>query len=252
MQGYRVQLGVFEGPLDLLLQLIERAELDITKIALAQVTDQYLAYLEQLKEGRLDDLTAFLVIAARLLQIKSEALLPHPPIREHGEEDPGEALTQQLLVYKRFKEVAEQLRGREESGQRTYLRLAQMLKGKPKLDMEDLVLIDLQQAMLDVLSAIPEEVDLNQVVAPPTVRVRDKIRLILDRLKSVQEINFRSLLQGAKSRMEIVVSFLAILELIKLKRVEARQADNFKDIKLVRGERWEIDPNYEEALEFEE
>ena len=84
--GYTIELPVYQGPLDLLLELIERAELDITRVALAQVTDQYLAYLQQFSEYHLEDLASFLVIASRLLQIKSEALLPRPPVREPGEE----------------------------------------------------------------------------------------------------------------------------------------------------------------------
>jgi segregation and condensation protein A len=95
---YTVRLPVYEGPLDLLLELIERAELDITKIALAQVTDQYLSHLRQITQRDLDDLASFLVVAARLLQIKSEALLPRPPEREPGEEDPGDALARQLIL----------------------------------------------------------------------------------------------------------------------------------------------------------
>src|SRR5512142_586785 len=94
--AYQVTTPVYEGPLDLLLQLIERAELDITRLALAQVTDQYLAYLRGMEDRLAEEVSAFLVIAARLLQIKSEALLPRPPVREAGEEDPGEALAQQL------------------------------------------------------------------------------------------------------------------------------------------------------------
>src|SRR5262245_11384612 len=97
-RAYRVATPVYEGPLDLLLQLIERAELDITKLALAQVTDQFLSYLAQLENRTANEVSAFLVIAARLVQIKSEALLPRPPQREVGEDDPGEALAQQLLV----------------------------------------------------------------------------------------------------------------------------------------------------------
>src|SRR5512144_516146 len=101
-RAYTVATPVYEGPLDLLLQLIERAELDITTLALAQVTDQYLAYLRAMEEHAAEEVSAFLVIAAKLLQIKSEALLPRPPVREVGEEDPGAALAQQLLMYKRF------------------------------------------------------------------------------------------------------------------------------------------------------
>jgi len=98
---YAVQLPVFEGPLDLLLELIERAELDITRVSLAQVTHQYLEYLRLVPAHDLADLAAFLVVAARLLQIKSEALLPRPPTREPGEEDPGDALARQHIAYKK-------------------------------------------------------------------------------------------------------------------------------------------------------
>ena len=120
-QSYTVQLPVFEGPLDLLLELIERAEFDITKISLARVTNQYLAYLKQIQEYQLEDLASFLVIAARLVQIKSEALLPRPPMREPGEEDPGDALARQLIAYKRYKQVAVLLSEREKAGLKTFL-----------------------------------------------------------------------------------------------------------------------------------
>jgi segregation and condensation protein A len=98
---YQVITPVYEGPLDLLLHLIERAELDITKLALAEVTDQFLEHLGQIQEQKAEEVSAFIVIASRLVQIKSEVLLPRPPIREPGEEDPGEALAQQLIAYKR-------------------------------------------------------------------------------------------------------------------------------------------------------
>src|SRR5688572_32818830 len=123
--GYTVNTPVYEGPLDLLLQLIERAELDITAIALATVTDQYLIYIRALQNNaRPDEISAFLVIAAKLVQIKSEALLPRPPVREVGEEDPGESLARQLRIYKRFKEISNSLEEREKLGLHTYLRLA--------------------------------------------------------------------------------------------------------------------------------
>src|SRR3990170_2755668 len=104
-RSYEVRLPVFEGPLDLLLHLIEREELDITKVALAQVTDQYLAYLAMLKEVEVQVLTDFLVVAAKLLLIKSQALLPKPPpsVLDEEEEDIGDELARQLRVYKQFK-----------------------------------------------------------------------------------------------------------------------------------------------------
>ena len=98
LRSYKVQTSVYEGPLDLLLSLIERAELDITAVSLASVTDQYLAHLQGLERMIPDEISAFLVIAAKLVQIKSEALLPRPPEREPGEEDPGESLVEQLKL----------------------------------------------------------------------------------------------------------------------------------------------------------
>jgi segregation and condensation protein A len=103
--NYTVRTPVYEGPLDLLLDLIERAELDITSVSLATVTDQYLASIKALEQLNADEISAFLVIAAKLLQIKSEALLPRPPSRAPGEEDIGRALVDQLKLYKRYKEI---------------------------------------------------------------------------------------------------------------------------------------------------
>ncbi len=120
---YSVNLPVFEGPLDLLLRLIEQEQLDITTVALAQVTDQFLEHLERIPEKPAAELAGFLVVAAKLLQIKSEALLPRPPEREPGEEDPAEALARQLLLYRQFKEAASELAEREKAGMRTFLRL---------------------------------------------------------------------------------------------------------------------------------
>jgi segregation and condensation protein A len=114
VRDYRIDLPAFSGPLDLLLHLIERQELDITAISLVQVTEQYLAQIEQLKENRIDELIDFLVIAARLVLIKSRALLPQTPVIIEGEEeeDPAEALVRQLRQYKRFKQAAAWLAAR--------------------------------------------------------------------------------------------------------------------------------------------
>ena len=103
--SYQVATEVFQGPLDLLLQLIERAELDISKLALSEVTDQFLDHMKQLTDRRVERVSEFLLVATRLMQIKSEALLPRPVVRLPDEEDPGEALVQQLIIYKRYKEI---------------------------------------------------------------------------------------------------------------------------------------------------
>ena len=122
-ETYRIRTEVYEGPLDLLLDLIEKAQLDITRLALAQVTDQYLEYLKNLEEHSAADVSAFLVMAARLLQIKSAALLPRPTITAafgEDEEDAGEELARQLILYRRFKQIAHFLDERQQQNLRTF------------------------------------------------------------------------------------------------------------------------------------
>ncbi len=248
---YSVQLPVFEGPLDLLLELIERAELDITKVALAQVTDQYLAYLRQMPERSLADLASFLLVAARLLQIKSEALLPRPPQREPGEEDPGEALARQLIAYKKYKQISHLLAERERAGLRCYLRLAPPPTPPATLDLSGVTVEDLRQALLEALSPAPRGEPLSQVVAVPQVRIRDQIRLIVAAIRARGKTSFRRLLRKVRSRLEVVVTFLAVLELVKQRRVVASQERLFGDIDLTPAEAWQEGQDVEFELEFE-
>jgi segregation and condensation protein A len=255
---YQVSTPVYEGPLDLLLQLIERAELDITRLALAQVTDQYLAHLRALQTAQdpgsrlaAEEVSAFLVIAARLVQIKSEALLPRPPVRPPGEEDPGEALASQLIVYKRYRKVAEQLAGREEAGLRTYLRLAPAPKFTPgPLDLSEVGLLDLVAAARALFKPADSRPALNTVVAPPRVTIREKIHLIAQRLRTHSQISFDTLLFGRSSRLDVVVTFLAMLELIKRHLVSARQENLFGEIEIEAQEGWNESDDFE--LEFGE
>ena len=251
MTSYTVRLPVFEGPLDLLLELIERAELDITKVALAQVTDQYLSYLRQLETKDPSDLASFLVVAARLLQIKSEALLPRPPEREPGEEDPGDALARQLLLYKRFKGAAQALAARSEAGWRTYLRRSPPPRADPHLDMGNVRLEDLRQALLQALAVMAVEVGLSESVTAGKVNIRQKIRLIFDALRRQGSMTFRALIRRADSRLEIVVSFLAVLELIKQRQVQAEQDELFGDIAILPGSNYRPDQEAERLLELE-
>jgi segregation and condensation protein A len=251
-ETYVIHLPVYEGPLDLLLELIEQTELDITKVALAQVTDQYLSYLRRLQEHHLEDLTSFLVIAARLIQIKSEALLPRPPQREPGEEDPGDALARQLIEYKRYKEVATILAQRMSDGYRSFIRIIAPPAVEPKLDMMEVTLDDLRIAFVDVLSSFEETPAVNNVIVPHHVRVRDKIRRIIDNLTNASFTTFHTILEGAQSRLEIVVSFIAILELIKQHRVSVQQESLFGEITLTRGENWSDDQEVDFELEFDE
>ncbi|HMK09332.1 MAG TPA: segregation/condensation protein A [Anaerolineales bacterium] len=252
MTTYTVRLPVYEGPLDLLLELIERAELDITKIALAQVTDQYLAHLRQIAERDLGDLASFLVVAARLLQIKSEALLPRPPQREPGEEDPGDALARQLILYRQFKQAAAVIGQRAEAGLHSYPRLAPPPHGEPHLDLGTLGLADLRRTLLQVLASARSEPDLAGSVTAPRVNIRHKITLIFDALRRQGRMSFGDLLRRARSRLEIVVSFLAVLELIKQRQVLASQESPFAEIEIVPGSDWRPDQETELELEFDE
>ncbi len=248
--GYTVNTPVYEGPLDLLLQLIERAELDITAIALATVTDQYLIYIRALQNNaRPDEISAFLVIAAKLIQIKSEALLPRPPVREVGEEDPGESLARQLRIYKRFKEISNSLEEREKLGLHTYLRLAPPPKVEGRLDLSDITLADLLEAAESILGNEKEKQALGSVISAPKVTIREKIAYIADTLGRNKNSNFKLLVGSAKSRLEIVVTFLALLELVKRYRVAAHQDALFGSIEIERATEWDQDEEFE--LEFE-
>lgn len=253
-EGYQVATEVYAGPLDLLLELIERAELDITTLALAQVTDQYLAYLRALQERDAAEVSAFLVIAARLVQIKSAALLPRPPIdhADTAEEDPGEALARMLILYKRFKELAGYLLQRESAGLQTHLRLAPPPKTAShiKLDLSGITLDDFTDAARGVFFNKGTLASLDTVVSMPRVTIREKIRSIINRLRDVQSTTFRTILGQNTPRVEIIVTFLAMLELIKRHMVAVEQSSLFGDIEL--APLTEMNEAEDLALEFED
>jgi len=247
---YKVTTPVYEGPLDLLLQLIERAELDITSLALAQVTDQYLEHLRLIEDRSADEVSAFLVVAARLVQIKSEALLPRPPKREPGEEDPGEALAMQLRWYKRFRQIADLLGERESSGLRTYLRLAPAPKLEGTLDLSGVTVVDLTAAAKTLIEQANHRMPLGALVTPPRVTIREKILLIAQNLTRSRVTTFRKLIGKHRSRLDIVVTFLALLELVKRQFVQVRQEKLFGEIALESTEDWNKEEEFE--LEFGE
>ncbi len=253
VEGYRVNTTLYEGPLDLLLQLIERAELDITRLALAQVTDQYLAYLRNLQETDANpaEVSGFLVIAARLVQIKSAALLPRPSIvlSDDEEEDPGEALAKQLLAYKRVKELGETLITRQEQGLHTYLRLTPpTIKVEGRLDLSDVTLADLIKAARQIFTSQPNLPALSQVVSAPRITIREKIRWMIGCLQTQAAVPFANFLKKRHDRLEVVVTFLAMLELIKRGVVIVNQIGLFGEIELNATGEW--DEKDDAQLEF--
>ncbi|MGB8981921.1 MAG: segregation/condensation protein A [Anaerolineales bacterium] len=247
--NYSVRIPVYEGPLDLLLNLIEHAELDITSVSLATVTDQYLTYIKDLERVNADELSAFLVIAAKLLQIKSEALLPRPPAHAASEEDLGHSLVDQLKLYKRFKEIGGWLNERQEANLRTFLRIAPPPKVEPKLDLSNLTLEKLIKAAEEAFAKESRKQPLGMIIAAPRVTIREKIDLIAKLMKEVEHSTFRALLDQGASRLEIVVTFLAMLELVKRYRIQAHQEGLFSDIEIDRMEEWKDDEEID--IEFE-
>lgn len=247
---YQVNVPVFMGPLDLLLQLIEQSELEITSVSLAMVTDQYLQYIHQMEDIAADEISGFLVISAKLIQIKSEALLPRPSIIAAEDDDPGLSLIQQLQVYKKFKEVSLWLQERETKGLRNYLRYAPLPKLDSRLDIGDLTVNDLMLAAEEVLQNIQDKQNLGTVIKAQKITIREKISLITGKLKKGEHISFRNLISQSDSRLEIVVTFLALLELIKRFHVKAIQDDIFSDIKVEPTGDFSEDTNY--VIEFGE
>lgn len=244
---YRVHVPAYEGPLDLLLDLIEKSELDITEISLAAVTDQYLSYIRSTDIRPRDDLSAFLVIAARLVQLKSEALLPRPPQSEPvGTTETS--LVDQVRLYKRIKEVGAWLSARQQAQLHTFLRVAPPPKVQPKLDPASLTLQSLLAAANDVQARSADKAPLGEVIAAPTITIRQRIQAIARRLNELQRSSFNSLFKQGATKVEIVVTFLALLELIKRYRVEVRQDSLFAEIQI---ERLQVLREDEDDLEFE-
>ena len=236
-EGIQLTLPFFEGPLDLLLHLIEREELDVTSVALVAVADQYLAMLHEQEQINVDALAEFIWIGARLLLIKSRALLPRPEAEEQAsedEEDPGEELARQLREYKLFKEAAGQLRTIEVAGMHSYPRVAPPPELPPPTGLDG-VTLDLLREMVEIaITRVPEPKEPVQIIRPHRITVREKIAMLRERLASQHRVSFRAVIDECTSRMEIIIVFLAVLELIKSRLLDAEQDASFADIVLVR------------------
>jgi len=231
MAQYQVQLAVFQGPLDLLLRLIERDELDITLVSLALVADQFLAHISQLQEASAGSLAEFLVIAARLLVLKSRVLLPREEDEvDEEQEDWEQELLERLLEYKRFKSVAQKLRELEETDLRSYPRIAAPPKLRPRFEPGEVSPDELYAAFKRILEAHPPMPPVDDVVAPVVIHIADCIQSILTRVKRYPRVRFSTLMRHARSRLEVIVTFLAMLELIKLQQLRVTQEQAFGEI----------------------
>ena len=220
-----VKLEVFEGPLDLLLHLIKKNEVSITDIPIATITAQYLSTLELMQSLNLDIAGEFLVMAATLIHIKSKMLLP--PGEDEGEEDeegdPREELIRRLLEYQRFKEAAEELQRREMLNRDVFVRPVEPPRGGEIIGFEHVSLFDLVLALRQVLERLPTEA-LHEITLEK-ISVREKMSRLLDDLQQRGKLIFQSLFEGIASRMEVIVTFLAMLELVRVRAIRIWQEE---------------------------
>ena len=235
---YKVKLEIFEGPLDLLLYLVKQNHLEITNIPIATITDQYLKYLELMQAFDLDIAGDFLVMAATLMQIKSRMLLPPEALtpEEAEEPDPTQELIRRLQEYERFKQAAELLSSMEKT------RLVQFSRGappesSPAEEVEELV----EASLFDLLSAFSQfmngEISREMVheIIKDEFTVGDKIQALRNMMQEKERMSFTDLFQAAKSTLEVVATFLALLELIRQKEVLIKQTQLFGEIVILRN-----------------
>ena len=235
-----VKLPVFEGPMDLLLYLIRRDELDIYDIPIGHITEQYLAVLDAMQVMDLDVAGEFLVTAATLMRLKARMLLPTWPEGEEEEEDPRADLVRQLLEYRRFKEAARRLREQEEARRRWFARgFLPAVESEGPVELLPVSSFALIDVMKDVLSRVGEEFFYE--VAAEEVTVEEKIALILEELRENGRVLFRDLLLRTPRRMHAVVTFMAVLELANREALAVAQEGTFGEIWLYRVEAREAD-----------
>lgn len=238
-EGYQVKLDSFTGPLDLLLHLIRKQEINIYDIPIALITRQFLDYLNLMKNLNLSFAGEFLVMAATLLQIKSRMLLPKEESEnevEDSTEDPRDELIRRLVEYERFKEAAFRLSSQEKIWGEAFSReptQAVREKNEEEVAMDDLNLFDLLGALQEVLNRTTSESFLD--VSMDTQTVQDRINAILERLESEAAVNFYSLFDSAYSRSLVILTFLALLELVRMKLVRLYQSNLFGPIRVTRA-----------------
>lgn len=245
-EEYKVKLEVFEGPLDLLLYLIKKDELDIYDIPIELITRQYMEYLNLMQMLDFDIAGEFLVMAATLMMIKSRMLLPpeERPELEPEEEDPRWELIRQLIEYKKFKDAATNLQTMEAQASNMFLRQAEGLSAEVKpagVSLSDVTIFDLIAAFNETLKRLPLD-EVGEIKAE-RFTVADGIEAILQRLRAEEQVMFTSLFQPLSTRHEIIYTFLALLELIRLRQVVARQSTTFGEIMVARAESPLVSPS---------
>lgn len=238
-----IKISNFEGPFDLLLHLIKVNELGIYEISIFEITNQYIEYINSMKEMDLEITSEFIVMAATLLEIKSRELLPKNKEDETEEEDPKAKLIQKLIEYKKFKEVSLYLRKKEEEFGHFYVKKPEIIDDSFEKDLDKELfsgktLMDLYRIYKELIERNKEKINTNGInndkISADTYRIEDKMEELKERLNVTKIIEFSKLSLGCNNKLELVVTFLALLELIKQKEVKAVQKDNFNEIYIER------------------
>jgi segregation and condensation protein A len=238
--SYQIKLEIFEGPMDLLLHLIKKHELDIYSISIALITQQYLEYLDLMKSLDMEIAGEFLVMASTLTHIKSKMMLPPPenPEAEEDGVDPQAELIRRLLEYKSFKEAAGSLENKELTWSNIYTRQAELppsITGGTAEDeplLFDFHLFDLLAALKDVMARVP---DASFDITSDSVSITEKISHILMRIEAADSLLFADLFEGSSTRGQVIATFLALLELIKTRVVKAFQVEQFGAIRIMKS-----------------
>ena len=253
------RLEKVEGPLDLLLHLIEKNKINIYDIPIAEITDQYMAYMAAMDHTDLELVSSFLVMAATLLEIKAKMLLPKEPDEETGEpEDPRAELVERLLEHKKYKLMAEELLDREFDAARVLYREGELPKEvqqyevPPDLDalFGDVTLLKLRKIFEEVMRHREDRIDPQRsrfgTIRRESVSLRERVAALMDFARAHRQFSFRKLLKKEVGRTEVVVTFLAVLELMKAGKIRIRQENLFDDIMIEADEH-----AFEEALDYE-
>lgn len=236
---YKCKLKIFEGPLDLLLHLLKEQKMDICDIPIAEITKQYMQYLEMMQELNLELVGEYLVMAAELTRIKSKILLPSPEMGEEddfgGGEDPRSELMRRLREYQRYRDAAFELRMKEHDRQQVFSRGGEIEieENSETPELMDATVFDLFTAYQKILDSKSFEKDYEIEITE--MSVTDRMQYILDILNSSDSVTFESLFTVLNSKQEIIVTFLGILELMRLKLMRVQQSQHFETIRIYKS-----------------
>ncbi len=237
---YNIKIEQFEGPLDLLLQLTEQEKLDITRVSLAQIADQYLQYISQAENITLQNLADFLSVASRLILIKSKALLPLLEFSPEEEEEIKD-LEHQLAQYKKFKDAAKEIAALLQVPFHCFSRESFVGQGVVFYPPEKITSDDLLKAFAKVLGEIPVVEKLEQEMIKEVLTLEEKILHLQEKLREKVQTSFAELIANATDKVEVVVSFLAMLEMVKQKLIHVEQGELFSEIRLKYKETSEVE-----------